>query len=569
MRQSAWAAVRRTAVRTWLGAAAAGLLVAGGLVSCSDSGPGCETGLVDTTSGTVCGAISDVIDLEDAQTDVFVGIPFAESTAGANRWQPPIPKARMPGVFSATAIPPACPQTLDPPFGPTSGTSEDCLTVNVWRPQGIRAGRKLPVMVWIYGGSFRNGGTSVPVYNGGYLAAKNGVVVVTLNYRLGALGFLSGTDGLTGNYGLLDQQLAFEWVRDNAEAFGGDPEKITIFGESAGAMSVGLHMMSIPSSTGLFRAGIMQSNPLGIPYKTLAQSVPIGAAFKQAVGCGGQGLDCLRSVSADAIVAAQVSTELQLLSLYGSKLAGFLVFDPVIDGGFVVQDPTIAAQDGTLDLPTVLGTTHDEGTIFVAEVANLLGGTISEANYVLLLTLLFGADDVPKIVAVYGSNPGGDNTAILSRIATDYLFGCANRFVARQARSSVHAYEFDETSLNIWQGQVPACDNEACHGDDVPFTFHVDQPLGFTFTPDQAKLSDEMVGYWGAFATGLDPNRSGLLSWPEFTPSGLEYLILDTPALSTAVNPIPNCDFWDGIGYDLGVTFEALAARAAQIAGPR
>jgi carboxylesterase type B len=566
MRHSAWVAVRRTAVRTWIGAAAVGVLVAGGL-GCSDSGPGCETGLVDTTSGTVCGGISDVIDLPDAQTDVFLGIPFAETTAGENRWQPPIPKVRMPGVFSATATPLACPQTLDPPFGPSSGTSEDCLSLNVWRPRGVRAGRKLPVMVWIYGGSFRNGGTSVPVYNGGYLAATNDVVLVTINYRLGALGFLSGVDGLTGNYGLLDQQLAFQWVRDNAESFGGDPEKVTIFGESAGAMSVGLHTMSIPSSTGLFRAGIMQSNPLGIPYKTLAQSVPIGAAFEKAVGCTGQGIDCLRSVSADAIVAAQVSTELQLLSLYGAKLAGFLVFAPVIDGTFVTLDPPIAAQNGALQLPTVLGTTLDEGTIFIAGVADLFGGTISEANYLLLLGLIFGADNVPKIVAVYGSNPGGDNSAILSRVATDYLFGCANRYVARQARSSLYAYEFDETSLNIWQGQVPACDNEACHGDDVPFTFHVDQPLGFTFTPAQAKLSDEMVGYWGAFATGLDPNRSGLLTWPGFTPSGLEYLILDTPSLSTAVDPIPNCDFWDGIGYDLGATFAALAERAAQISG--
>src|SRR5262249_42052277 len=154
------------------------------------------------------------------------------------------------------------------------------LSLNVWRPRGVRAGQKLPVMVWIYGGSFRNGGTSVPVYNGGYLAATNDVVLITIKYRLGALRFLSGVDGLTGNYGLLDQQLAFQWVRDNAESFGGDPEKVTIFGESAGAMSVGLHTMSIPSSTGLFRAGIMQSNPLGIPYKTLAQSVPIGAAFE-------------------------------------------------------------------------------------------------------------------------------------------------------------------------------------------------------------------------------------------------------------------------------------------------
>lgn len=547
------------------GAGALILLVAA-LAGCSDSpGSGCPTGIVETTSGAVCGFVEPVADLGGEPVDSFRGIPFAESTAGANRWQPPVPKAAMPGVFAALESGPACPQTIDPPFGPTTGTSEDCLTLNVWRPTGARGGASLPVLVWIYGGSFTNGGTSVSTYDGGYIAANQDVLVVTLNYRVGALGFLAGIDGLTGNYGLLDQQLAMRWVQENIPAFGGDPAKVTIFGESAGAMSVGLHALSIPSSAGLFRATLMESNPLGIPYKSLAQATPVGAAFAAEVGCTGKGLDCLRAVPADQIVAAQRTTQLALLSLLGAKLAGFLVFPPVIDGSFLVQDPTIAAQQGKVGLPTLLGTNDDEGTIFISEVADLFGGSVNAQTYTTVLTLIFGAENVPAIIALYGVNPT-DNFANLSNIASDYLFGCPNRFVARQARSGIFAYEFNETSLNIWQGVVPQCDHEACHGDEVPFVFHADRQIGIEFTPEQARLSDEMVGYWGAFARQLDPNEGDRFRWPPFTAAGLDTLIFDTPALSTSVDPIPNCGFWDQIGYNLNTdVFESMAAAAAEL----
>src|SRR5262249_29993737 len=149
----------------------------------------------------------------------------------------------------------------------------------------------------------------------------------------------------------------------------------------------------------------MQSNPFGIPYKTLAQAAPAAAVFKQLVGCSGQGLDCLRGVPADEIVKQQASAQLQVLSLLGAKLAGFLVFAPVIDGSFLVGDPTLIAAQSGLQLPTMLGTNAADGTIFIAEIAQGLGGKISQAEYLAVLTLLFGADDTAKIVALYGSDP--------------------------------------------------------------------------------------------------------------------------------------------------------------------
>ncbi|MBW1780099.1 MAG: carboxylesterase family protein [Deltaproteobacteria bacterium] len=519
-------------------------------VSCSGgsgSSSTCATGLVTTTSGTVCGKITTAA---GSAVHAFLGIPFGESTAGDNRWQDPVPKAQASAVIDATEFGPGCPQTLDPPYSPPNGTSEDCLTLNVWRRADLPGRGLRPVMIWMYGGSFRSGGSSMPIYDGAYLAATQDVVLVTINYRLGALGFLAGIHGLEGNYGLKDQQLAFEWVHDNIQNFGGDPDKVTIFGESAGAMSVGLHLLSIPSSSGLFRGGIMQSNPFGIPYKTVSEAATEATLLEAALGCAGEELDCLRAVAADDIVQEQGNTAIQMVSLLGLHLAGFLVWAPVIDGTFLIEDPTVSAEEGGLTLPIILGTTHDEGVLFVKDIASAFGGTISAATYLSFLTLIFGADNATDIISIYGIDLTGDNSDILSQIVTDYLFGCANRFVANQARSGLYAYEFDENSINIWP-DVQECDNKACHGDDLPFTFHTDTQIGTLFTQEQGVLSDQMIGYWGAFAAALTPNVTGQLPWPEFTPSGLAYMILVTPQLRTAIDPMQNCAFWDQIGYDL------------------
>jgi len=532
-----------TLVRRTLHAACA-VAIAGGLAACSDGGDGCATGVVATTSGDVCGAVVAVDELPGAEIDAFLGIPFAESTAGEGRFSPPAPKARMSGVFPATTYGAACPQS-DTTRAPAS-TSEDCLTVNVWRP-AARGDAPLPVMVWIYGGAFVTGYNANPLYQGDYLAAREDVIVVAVNYRVGALGFLAGIAGLEGNFGLMDQQLAMRWVTDNAAAFGGDPERVTLFGESAGAMSVGLHTLSVPSSRPLFRNALMESNPFGLPYRTVAQATAVGVAFAAELGCSANDLACLRAVPADQIVTAQAKASLQIASLLGERLAGFLVWAPVVDGEFVVDEPIDGASAGLLDLPTVLGTNQDEGTVFVYALASLTGGKVAPTAYEAALDFLFGKDDAAAIIALYGIDPT-DNFDNLSRITGDYLFGCANRFVALQARAGIHVYEFRETSVNLWP-DVPPCAGEACHADELPFVFHVDTPLGFTFDADQERLSEQMVAYWGTFGKERTPQPAGLPAWPAFTPTGLEYMIFDTPSLSTAVDPIPNCAFWDTIGY--------------------
>jgi len=540
-------------------------------VSCSsDSGDSgtlpvnCATDLVETTIGAVCGK---VVTADVREVHAFLGIPFAESTAGDNRWRDPVPKKSEIERIDATQFGPACPQKYDPPYSPPGAFSEDCLTLNIWRRADLSDNDLRPVMVWIYGGSFLSGGSNMPLYDGAYLSSHEDVVVVSLNYRVGALGFLAGIHGLDGNYGLKDQQLALKWVRDNISAFGGDPDQVTLFGESAGAMSVGLHLLSIPSSRGLFRGDIMQSNPFGIPYKTVSEATAGAEVLEKLLGCEGKEIDCLRVVDADDVVKEQSNAAIQMESLLGLHLAGFLVWSPVIDGTFLVVDPTVSAEAGRADLPTILGTTHDEGVLFVHEITSALGGNMSAATYVALIVLVFGEDNATDIVALYGINVTGDNSEFLSRILTDYLFGCANQFVADRAVSDLYTYQFNENSINIWP-TISACEGKACHGDDLPFTFHTDTQIGIRFTDAQDKLSNEMMGYWGAFAARMNPNVAAfLLPWPAFSPSSKEYMILVAPELSTAVNPIPNCEFWDRIGYDLGPPSPEDAAAALDSMG--
>jgi carboxylesterase type B len=553
----------RGVLRAVLGSVGA-LALAGTLGACSDGGDGCATGVVATTTGDLCGVVASVDDLPGVSVDAFLGVPYAESTAGDGRFSPPVAKARLSGVFDASQLGAACPQS-DTTRAPAS-TSEDCLTVNVWRP-AARGDEPLPVMVWIYGGAFLTGYNANPLYQGDYLAAQENVIVVAVNYRVGALGFLAGIAGLDGNFGLMDQQLGLRWAVDNAAAFGGDPGRVTLFGESAGAMSVGLHALSMPSSRPLFQNAIMESNPFGLPYRTPAQASAVSAQLAAELKCAPDDLDCLRAVPADQIVAAQGKAALQIASLLGERLAGFLVWAPVVDGALVVSEPVAAAEQGALDLPAIIGTNANEGTVFVAALAAATGGVVKPAAYEAALDFLFGKDDAAEIIALYGLDPV-NNFDNLSRITGDYLFGCANRWVALQATDDVHLYEFRETSVNLWP-DVPACAGEACHSDELPFVFHVDQPLGFTFDAAQARLSDEMVAYWGALATRRTPEAPGLPTWPAFTPDGLEYLILDTPALSTAVDPIPNCGFWDTIGYGapaaVASTMQALSTRGAHV----
>jgi carboxylesterase type B len=528
----------------------------------------CTTGVIVSKAGPVCGTV--VTTESGKQAKAFLGIPFGESTAGEKRWKPPVPKHRWTETFVAVQYGPMCPQTVEPPPPPSSvvsqdrrarvpkvraagqpsvqqpSQSEDCLSLNIWVPAGATPGARLPVMVFIYGGAFVAGTSSDPLYDGAYLAANRNVILVSFNYRLGVLGFLAA-DGLSGNYGFLDQQLALTWVHNNIRAFGGDPGKVTIFGESAGAMSVGLHLFSAPGSARLFRAGIMESNFLSIPYKRLADQVNVGNVFKRGLNC--PDVKCLRKIDVNELLHAQNAFTPAISTVFsGAKY--YLPFAPVIDGAVLTRQPIVGGAEGATRKPMLIGTNKNDALIFVE------GQSTSPAGYSAWAASLFGTA-FQKVVAKYPARENSSNTALWARVETDDFLLCSTRYLSARVKGRAYVYRFDhQPSFKVWGGAECRQDGNVCHGDELPFVFHTADKIGGGFTAEEAKLSDQIMDYWTNFATDLDPNgRSATKAasrWPRFSAPAKGYLMLNTPAVSVQPDPFrETCKFWDGIGYNL------------------
>ena len=537
---------------------ASGILVIAALAaaawSCGDASSslpkGCTVGPVTTAAGAVCGT---QVTSASRSVDVFRGVPYGESTAGANRWAAPVAKAPWGGVLAATDYGPICPQPV--PTYPSPPPSEDCLSVNLWRPTEAAPGSGLPVMVFLHGGGFEDGSGSIPLYSGAYLAASQDVIVVTINYRLGAMGFLAGYGGLSGNYGLLDQQLALRWVQDNAAAFGGDPGNVLLFGESAGAMSTGLHMLSIPSSKGLFTSALMESNPVGLPYKSTGVAAEFGAALAKVVGCEQGGIECMRDLPAQTIADAENDPSITEEGLL-QGFSGFLVWAPTLDGSLVVEQPVNAGAANGFPLPTVFGTNRNEGTLFIYPLLESLNALpLTTPVYTELVAKFFGKTDVAPILAAYPPNDT-DDAPVVSQLVSDYLFFCASRAMASGGGGPTWGYFFSKltTSFNLWSlypPQVPQCADQVCHGSELPYVFNSATDILQSFSASEEKLSRAFGDYWGAFARSDDPNATvePRPSWPAYAPSK-SLVVLDTP-ISTAVDPDHNCDLWDRVGYVL------------------
>jgi carboxylesterase type B len=564
------------------------------------AGSQCAGATVTTRAGAICGVVT-------SSGAAFLGIPYAESTARQNRWMPPVPKANWQGTLKTTAFSAACPQRDHPNLR----QSEDCLSVNVWTPSAKPSG-KLPVLVFIHGGAFQTGSSADPlpsdqkqaIYDGAFLSSSQRIVVVTLNYRLGALGFLAGVNGLKGNFGFMDQQLALEWVRDNITAFGGDGAKVTLSGESAGAMSVGLHLLSAPKSEKLFSAAIMQSNPLGLAYRTVDEAKRSGEYFSTAVGCfyNLQPLACLRQQTVSAILKAQGDAMLMLPMLeFGAP--GVMSWSPVIDGSVITRSPIEALKTVGIQKPLVLGVNANEGDVFVGMAT---ANPVDDLMYRAAMGKFFSADRMSELTARYPAR-GADNRAGLAQMITDYFFVCANRFVAASAagispvtpvasnpapvlassstaapvtaapvtaapvtaasttntpsissapspvvsRAPVYAYRFNHASsaLSLWP-KLSICRGKACHSDELPFTFGNFGASKGINADDQA-MKKRMTDYWGAFVRSNRPSAANAPQWMPYTKTSKVVFEFSKSAVSTKV-PASTCDFWDSIGYSTG-----------------
>jgi para-nitrobenzyl esterase len=445
---------------------------------------------VQTSSGVVRGATSD--DVES-----YRGIPYAAAPVGDLRWTPPQPAPVWKGVRDAARYQPMCPQ---PPFGDapiTQPMSEDCLFLNIWSAPQADSGKK-PVMVFIHGGAYEGGSGSDPLYDGSNLA-KKGVVAVTINYRLGTLGFLAhpalsaaSPEHASGNYGMLDQIAALQWVQKNIGAFGGDPSQVTIFGESAGGNAV-MMLMASPLSKGLFSKVIAQSPVGGYRIPTLAEAEAMGAKLGS--------IDELRALPAEKLLAFNLKLRPRTPPLAPKTLAG-----PVLDNHFLSQQP---AKSLANPVPLIIGSNADEGSMFAPETT-----ARTKAAFDLGVKQVFGPR-APEALALYSPKSDAEVMRQNAELVSDGLFNAAARYLAAQVAAAgqpVYRYVF---SLDM-AGRTPL------HSDELRYVFGTTHLPGYTGLPaatDQDRRTSElMMDAWVRFAKTGSPAGGGL-EWPAVTGS--------------------------------------------------
>jgi para-nitrobenzyl esterase len=487
--------------------------------------------------------------------DEFLGIPYAAPPVGDLRWMPPQPFGKFTAPLQAKQFGSEC--TQPGPIG-----AEDCLFLNVYEPANSEPGnapeapgvflkrskksKGLPVMVWIHGGGLTGGAGDLydptPLVNGG------GVIVVTINYRLGVLGFLAqtGLDAekhLLGNYGFMDQQFALRWVQQNIKAFGGNPKEVTIFGESAGGQSVYSQLAS-PLAKGLFRGAIAESGSYVEfqPYFTAIEPLktaettngfaPSGNSVAAAVGCSSQTAACLRGVSADTLVAAQVG-----------------VVYPFVDGKLLTQTPTAAFASGKFNkVPVIAGTNHDEYRIFVALQYDGTGNPIDTSDkYTAAVTALWTSLLEAQVLLHYPYASYANGGLALSASGTDGAFSCPARNADKSLSKFTKTYAYEFNDENAPPGIVPGLSFPlgAFHAAEIQYLMLVTGAI-FPFTTDQQALSNTMISYWTRFARTLNPNSSGQPTWSPYNASTDQFqsLVPPTPMPETNFNTFHQCDFF-------------------------
>ncbi|XP_046549295.1 cholinesterase 2-like [Haliotis rubra] len=498
-----------------------------------------KTQKVSTLNGPLFGQRLSVL---GKSLDVFYGIPYAKPPVGYLRFKHPQPSESWgPEVRDAQNPTPSCIQpkhvfkAVETQRQTPDDYSEDCLHLTVWAPSDN--GGNLAVMVWIYGGAFYLGSTRLPLYEGKYLAAENDVIVVSMNYRLGPLGFsYLGPDTIPGNMGLMDQRLALQWVKDNIANFGGDPSRVTIFGESAGGVSVSDHLVS-PLSRDLFDRAIMQSGTFTCSWayivpKTAKQKMK---RFADLLECPSSSTDteiydCLKTVDAETMADIQ-------LSLLGEGLA----FVPVVDGYFLPDDPQTLLSTGSIKQTSILhGFTKDETTVFSAVMLKRMRNIstfpetiiLSQQEYDSLSTDLLTIDKVQEPLRLFYESQEAplkdmDYFDVMSRLKSDKGIKCPHLEFDRlyTPANPTYVYSFNHR-LSIspypqWIG--------AAHWYELDFVFGLVLEKSLGCTEEEMELSRTIMTYWTNFAKSGNPNTPVpvKVNWPASDNTDLSYMALD------------------------------------------
>ncbi|XP_063298682.1 cholinesterase [Pelobates fuscus] len=498
----------------------------------------------------------------------FLGIPYGEPPVGALRFKKAEPYKPWQGVRNASTYGNTCYQYVDQTFpgfsgaemwNPNTELSEDCLYLNIWIP--TPKPKNASVMVWIYGGGFETGTSSLDIYDGKFLARTERVIVVSMNYRVGVLGFLAFPDNpeAPGNAGLFDQKLGLQWIYENIAAFGGNPKSITIFGESAGGVSVSYHLLS-PKSHPFFTRAIMQSGtanaPWGVVTKKEAQTRALGLA--NLLSCSFRNeteiIACLRNKTPQEIVEKSVSAIRHRSSLIE------IHFPPSVDGDFLMDKPEVLIQLGQFKKNTQIltGVNKDEGSYFL--VYQLPGFSkdhesfINKTQFQESVKLAFNKATelaLDSIIFHYTNwedeqNPV-HNRDLMNEIAGDYNFICPLlEFTKRNTElgNSAYLYFFNHRSSKLawpsWMGVV--------HGYEIEFVFGIPMHRRLNYTRAEETLSRSVMKYWANFAKTGNPNgaQSQENRWPVFTLDEQSYLILDTEDSKTDRKMrAKQCRFWN------------------------
>ena len=481
--------------------------------------------VVETTCGKVRGITA-------AGVSIFKGIPYGASTAGKNRFMPPVAVQPWTGVRDAFEYGPSAPQNpstmrgnVDPrggyaAYGDADGIpeSEDCLVLNVWT-RGPGDGGKRPVMFWCHGGGFASSSGSPLMYGGERLALRGDVVVVTVNHRLGALGYtyIAGVGGdqfaSSVNVGMLDLVAALEWVRDNIAAFGGDPRNVTIFGESGGGAKVST-LLAMPSAKGLFHRAVIQSGP-GFRMIEPGSAVEVADMLLAELGIDRARVGEIQAVPTARILAAEAAVERKL----GRRTVGFRQgFAPVVDKRTLSQHPfDPKASPLCADVPVMIGYNRTEPTLFMAGDREAFA--LDEAGLRRRIQLLIGDQSEGVIDDFRAANPGATPSDLFFLIGAEYPTGAFSRKIAQrkteQGGAPGYMYRFD------WETPIAGGRLKSPHALEITFVFdHAGEPLAPRLAPDSPEvhaLAAEMSGRWIAFARTGDPNTGNAPRWPAYT----------------------------------------------------
>jgi len=492
---------------------------------------------VETVSGLVRGAYD-----EDTGACSWTGIPYAAAPVGELRWKAPQPAPRWDGVRSAVGFGPRCMQkglmeavNADP----SKEMSEDCLYLNVWSP--AKSGT-FPVMLWIHGGGYTGGTGNSEMYFGDRLARDGDVVVVTFNYRLNIFGFLAhpklreeDPDGSTGSYGSLDQVAAIEWVRENIEGFKGDPDRITIFGESAGGWSV-CTMLATPLNRGKLYAAILESGGCEAS-ESLEEGYARAKEAAEKIGCQYDDLECLRQAPAEKVLRA---TE--------GQLGGFGWF-PHHDGHLLTDSPLNMITAGDYNrVPFIAGFNRNEADALAAFFPKIRFATKKNYRKAVRHRLGLSEDEAERLVGLYPlSDYNGKVKNAFGQMFTHAALACPTYTGLQEAakhQEDTWLYRFDYDDMRF--GRLIG----ALHAMEIPFVFDsLDRPpTGMLYGPrniDQAReLAEVMQGVWTGFARHGNPNGEGLPPWPGFSPQAPELIVFDTVIRTERADMKDKCEFW-------------------------